>query len=140
MPSTATSNPDKSAARRTWCSALLASALAGCTSLGSETAPSADPPAKPSPAQAQANSTPKPAAAGQPAAASSSGTTPAAVGEKPVAAAEQGARLEGSIASRLVLRSSGSDHDADLNNLISLDWSDPRHAWIKAHVVTRIDI
>jgi len=147
MPSTATSNPDNSPARGIWCTALLASALAGCANLGNEAVPAADPPAKvaapaqPTAAQAPAAQAPaKAPAAGEPAAASTNSAPPAPAAEKPALPAEQGARLEGSIASRLVLRSSGSDHDADFNNLISLDWSDPRHAWVKAHLVTRIDI
>jgi hypothetical protein len=124
MSSPATSNLNASATRHAWHAALLGSALAGCASLGSEAAPPAAAPAK---APAAAPARPKQAPAQSP--------TPS---DKPAIAAEQGARIEGFVSSKLVARWTGGDKDVDLNNLVSLDWSDPRHAWIKAHLVARL--
>ncbi len=149
MPSIATSNLNASAARNAWHAALLGSVLAGCAGLGSESAQSsAAPPAgaKPTevPGSAPAQAGGSAAAPAAPAAVAETPAkpNPAAVpaptsGEKPVLGAEEGARIEGFLSSRLVERWTSGDHDLDWINLLSLDYSDPRHAWIKAHVVAR---
>jgi hypothetical protein len=131
MSSTAATRPLASAARHAWRAALLGSALTGCASLEPESAPPAAPAAQAPPA-----ASPKaPAAPAQAGGKSIQEPTPAGV---PVVAAEEGSHFEGFIASRLVARWTGDAHDADLENLVSVDWSDPREKWIRARVVARI--
>jgi hypothetical protein len=137
---------------------MLGLALGGCAGLGSESSPPAAPAAPPkgaapapeaaAPAGAQAapgEAQPAPAGA-QPAPAGAQAApapnatvqTPAA-GEKPVVGAEaEGAHIEGFVSAKLVSRWTDGDSDVDLTSVVSLDWSDPRHAWITAHFVARI--
>lgn len=150
MPSPATSKPNACCARTAWQAALLGSVLASCASTPSEPPPTAKAPAKAqaqaqaaAPAKAPAAAPAKAPAAAPQAAAPQAAAKPAAPGktaavEKPKVEAEQGAKLEGFISSQLIARWIGGDKDLDWTNLVSVDWSDPRHAWISAHVVTRI--
>ena len=113
MPSPATSNTDASVARHAWLATLLGSALAGCAGLGSEAE---------QPAPAPHAAVPPTQAPAAPAAAAPAQNAPAAVpaptsAAKPALGAEQGARFEGFISSRLVERWTSGDHDLDWINL-----------------------
>jgi hypothetical protein len=121
---------------------LLGSALAGCAGLGSEAdQPGPAPHAAVPPTQAAAAPTNSPAgapAAGAPAQ-KEPATAPAPTSaDAPAVWAEQGSHFEGFVASRLDERWTDGAHDLDWTNLVSVDWSDPRRPWIKAHVVARV--
>jgi hypothetical protein len=136
---------------------LLGLLLSGCAGLGSESPAPAAPAAPPKPAPPAANPSAPAVAQGAPAAAQAAPAaaqaepaatqnapaqpapvpTPAA-GEKPVVGAEEGAHVEGFVSARLVSRWTDGDSDLDLTSVVALDWSDPRHAWIRAHFEGRI--
>lgn len=138
--------------------ALLCAALAACAS--SRHAPQANDAARSKPAaaapsksnalasaagaQAAAPSAKPAAPAAKPAdpAAKSAQATPAAPAAKPAdpkltANAQPGPELSGFVSAKLVARTSSGDHDADLSSAFSLDYSDTRETWIKAHVMGR---
>jgi len=133
MPLAASTHLNICATRHAWYAVLFGSALAGCTSLGSD--PDSPAPAPHAAAPAAVAQTP---AAGQPAQPGPAAVPASTEGQKPVVEAEQGARIEGYLSSRLVERWGSGDQDLDFVNLLSMDWSDPRHAWIRAHFTARI--
>jgi len=137
MHSAATPNPKARTARHVWHAALFTCALASCASLGPDAG-------SPSPASLDANASQaktSPAAQADPkptAPPAQVAVQPSTSGEKPKVEAEQGAHIEGYLSSRLVERWNSGEHDLDSINLLSMDWSDPRHAWIRAHFTARI--
>jgi len=60
--------------------------------------------------------------------------------EEPAIAPGQGSRFEGFLHSELIGRWTGGDQDFDQTNFFSVDWSDARRPWLKAHVSARFAI
>ena len=104
-------------AARTLPRALLACTLAGCASVAESSAPA---PAPVNPPQ-------------DPVAAQSPDPQPSAVGGE-----DARAHFTGFVSARLLARFAGGEHDADLVGLVSVDYSDPRRAWIRAHATARL--
>ncbi len=140
--------------------ALLAASLAGCVSSGPAPRAPASAASKPASAAGASAAQKTPSNAAQNAAGSTaqnaspaapqgaSGKAPAqdsAQAAEPALAktvaasqAPPGAELSGFVSTKLVARTSSGDHDFDLSSVVSLDYADARHPWIKAHVMGRL--